>query len=121
MASNRFSEQDYDRIYRRDAFTCVYCGFDGHAFENWMQLELDHVIPISQEGKDTDDNLVTCCPHCNKVTNGMQDLKGLPIEKILSQKRDVVMKDRKALYSRWLESQLPSANVVAARLGADQA
>jgi len=71
MASNELKGPDYDRVFRRDDFTCVYCGFDGHTFENWMQLLLDHVIPSAQGGESKDDNLVTCCFYCNALLSRM--------------------------------------------------
>lgn len=46
------------RIYKRDGHKCVYCG-------NSKQLTIDHVIPKSKGGKNTWENLVTCCTKCN--------------------------------------------------------
>lgn len=46
------------RIYKRDGHRCVYCG-------NSKQLTIDHVIPKSKGGKNTWENLVTCCTKCN--------------------------------------------------------
>lgn len=46
------------RIYKRDNYECIYCG-------SVKQLTLDHVIPKSRGGKNTWDNLVTCCFTCN--------------------------------------------------------
>ena len=45
-------------IYRRDDYSCVYCG-------SREKLTIDHVIPKSKGGKNTWDNLVTCCSSCN--------------------------------------------------------
>ncbi len=41
---------------------CVYCGSKDN-------LEIDHIIPISQGGKGTDDNLVSACRDCNTSKN----------------------------------------------------
>jgi len=46
------------RIYKRDGHKCVYCG-------NSKQLTIDHVMPKSKGGKNTWENLVTCCTKCN--------------------------------------------------------
>lgn len=46
------------RIFKRDNHECVYCG-------SVKQLTLDHVIPKSRGGKNTWNNLVTCCFTCN--------------------------------------------------------
>jgi len=46
-------------ILRRDHKTCQYCGkSEGH-------MTVDHVIPRSQGGLDTWENLVCACPSCN--------------------------------------------------------
>jgi len=48
------------RIFKRDDYTCQYCG------ERGKKLECDHVIPVSRGGGHTDDNLVTACFACNR-------------------------------------------------------
>lgn len=45
-------------IFRRDGNQCMYCGAK-------TNLTIDHVIPKSQGGKDTWENLVTACQDCN--------------------------------------------------------
>lgn len=46
-------------IMRRDHKTCQFCGkSDGH-------MTVDHIIPRSQGGLDTWENLVCACPSCN--------------------------------------------------------
>lgn len=47
-----------ERIFKRDAYQCVYCG----STEN---LTLDHIIPLVGGGSHTELNLVTACRHCN--------------------------------------------------------
>lgn len=44
---------------RRDSFRCAYCG------RSDVPLTLDHIIPKSQGGKDTWENLITACTYCN--------------------------------------------------------
>lgn len=51
------------RIYERDAYRCRYCN-------SHLNLTLDHVVPVSQNGPDSDDNLVTCCQSCNSRKHG---------------------------------------------------
>ncbi len=46
-------------ILRRDRHTCQYCGI------NQSSLTIDHLIPKSQGGEDTWDNLVCACTVCN--------------------------------------------------------
>lgn len=46
-------------ILRRDSFRCAYCG------RSDVPLTIDHIIPKSQGGKDTWENLITACTYCN--------------------------------------------------------
>lgn len=48
-------------ILERDDYTCCYCG----ATRQDGMLQIDHVIPISQGGQTTFENLVTACRSCN--------------------------------------------------------
>lgn len=48
-------------VFRRDDFTCRYCGRRGG------RLECDHVIPVSQGGITAIANLVTACFRCNRA------------------------------------------------------
>ena len=48
-------------ILIRDRHTCQFCGWVLPASE----LTLDHVIPRSQNGRSTWENLVACCHPCN--------------------------------------------------------
>lgn len=54
-------------IYRRDDFSCVYCG-------SREKLTLDHVIPHNDGGSNEADNLVTCCHECN-CSRGKKSLR----------------------------------------------
>jgi 5-methylcytosine-specific restriction endonuclease McrA len=46
-------------IFRRDKFTCQYCGSTS------TNLTVDHVLPKHMGGKHTWSNLVTACQSCN--------------------------------------------------------
>ncbi len=49
-----------DRIFKRDDYTCKYCG------ERGKKLECDHVVPVARGGSHEEDNLVTACFKCNR-------------------------------------------------------
>ncbi len=49
-------------VLLRDRFTCQYCG----EVEKEDALTLDHVVPRSQGGQRTWENLVTACRPCNR-------------------------------------------------------
>ena len=59
----RFSRRN---IYARDGYTCQYCGKHGRGVE----LNLDHVIPKSQGGATTWENVVCSCVKCNTRKGG---------------------------------------------------
>jgi len=47
-------------IFKRDNYTCQYCGSVGG------KLEGDHIIPISKGGTNDIENLATSCRRCNR-------------------------------------------------------
>ncbi|GAB4559325.1 MAG: HNH endonuclease [Anaerolineae bacterium] len=49
-------------VMARDHYTCQYCG----AQPGRADLTIDHVIPRSQGGETTWDNVVTACRPCNQ-------------------------------------------------------
>jgi 5-methylcytosine-specific restriction endonuclease McrA len=59
----RFSRQN---VYLRDGFTCQYCG---RTLQR-TQLNLDHVVPRSQGGRTSWENVVCSCVRCNLNKGG---------------------------------------------------
>jgi hypothetical protein len=53
-------------IYARDKLTCQYC----HRHLPRQELNLDHVIPRSQGGVSTWENVVCSCHECNRRKGG---------------------------------------------------
>jgi DNA-directed RNA polymerase subunit RPC12/RpoP len=49
-------------IFKRDGFTCAYCGRKPPA----VTLEVDHIIPRAEGGDDAPENLATSCWDCNR-------------------------------------------------------
>lgn len=50
------------RVFKRDNFTCQYCGRKPPE----VILEIDHRVPVSKCGTDDFDNLITACKDCNR-------------------------------------------------------
>lgn len=69
-------------VFKRDAFTCQYCG----AKAPDAILEVDHIKPVKQGGKDDILNLITACRDCNRG-------KG---SKLLSDKSAVIKQQQQA-------------------------
>lgn len=59
----RFSRNN---IFVRDGSTCQYCGLRRHP----SQLNLDHVVPRTQGGLTTWENVVCACIECNRRKGG---------------------------------------------------
>lgn len=53
-------------VFARDRETCQYCG----AQPGRANLTMDHVVPRSQGGATTWDNVVTACRECNHRKGG---------------------------------------------------
>lgn len=52
-------------LFRRDGYTCQYCGTHQRDLKHGDKLEREHIIPISRGGKNYWDNIVTACSTCN--------------------------------------------------------
>ncbi len=62
-------------ILRRDRYRCQYCA-------STDKLTLDHVVPRSQGGKDSWENLVTACMPCNnRKGNRTPEEAGMPLSR----------------------------------------
>jgi len=61
MTKERISSFIRRLVIERDGLRCVYCGVDLIKSE----VHLDHVIPESQGGPTSYDNLQVTCPKCN--------------------------------------------------------
>lgn len=49
-------------VFKRDGYKCAYCF-------STKELTLDHIYPRSRGGKNSWDNLITCCSPCNAQKN----------------------------------------------------
>jgi 5-methylcytosine-specific restriction endonuclease McrA len=88
-------------IYARDSSRCQYCG----KRTSTTELSLDHVVPRSQGGKSTWENIVCCCVKCNVKKGGRTPLQAHLhlIAKPAKPKRSPVINLRlaDARYSSW--------------------
>lgn len=77
-------------IFKRDLFTCQYCGAHPPA----AILHVDHIVAVSSGGGNDDDNLVTSCSTCNGG-KGAKSLDDIPLS--LSEKAKRVAESEKQL------------------------
>ena len=59
---NPLSKKTRFEVFKRDSFTCQYCGSKSPD----VILEVDHILPISKGGKNEILNLITACFDCNR-------------------------------------------------------
>ncbi len=61
MARKNISKKVRFEVFKRDSFTCQYCGKSAPD----VVLNVDHIKPVSKGGKNDIMNLVTSCFDCN--------------------------------------------------------
>lgn len=61
MARKAMSKKMRFEVFKRDSFTCQYCG----AVPPKVILHVDHINPVKHGGRNEMDNLVTSCSECN--------------------------------------------------------
>ncbi len=73
--------------FKRDAFTCQYCGRKPPA----AVLELEHLIPVCQGGGNEETNLLCSCFDCNRGKAGTSlDVVPMSVVERLARERELV-------------------------------
>lgn len=62
-------------LLERDHWTCKYCG----ETVTESNATLDHIIPVSRGGTNTQDNLATACLLCNSLKSGKSYEEAAPL------------------------------------------
>lgn len=62
--TSRLTNTQRKAIYHRDGWQCALCG-------STRYLQLHHVIPRGQGGKDNAHNLITLCADCHASAHGL--------------------------------------------------
>jgi hypothetical protein len=65
--SNKVSTRTRFEVFKRDDFTCQYCGRKSPE----VILEVDHIVPRCDGGSDDQINLTTSCWDCNRGKAGV--------------------------------------------------
>lgn len=61
MSRKSLSKRMRFEVFKRDGFTCQYCGSHPPS----VVLHVDHIIAVANGGSDDDENLITACSDCN--------------------------------------------------------
>lgn len=98
--------------HRRDGFQCVHCGLDGTtSFENWLMLEVEHLLPAKHSRRDAPEFKVTACRSCNGAANWYfkhaerdgYSFDGVTPDQLIERRRSFVMQSREAYLQFWRE------------------
>lgn len=57
----QLSKKTRFEVFKRDKFTCQYCGKSAPD----VVLEVDHIVPVAEDGGNDMLNLITSCHECN--------------------------------------------------------
>jgi len=74
------------RIFKRDNYTCRYCGRSAKD-DCLVKLTIDHFIPYKYSGNHHPDNLLTACWDCHKHKSDM-------IFETIEQAKEYIMRKR---------------------------
>lgn len=85
-------------IFKRDLFTCQYCGNNPPK----VILEIDHIIPVSKNGTTEIDNLITSCFDCNRG-KGDRELISLPQS---TEEKTGILQEKEEQYLEYKKAQL---------------
>ncbi|MGH7163101.1 MAG: HNH endonuclease, partial [Planctomycetota bacterium] len=94
-------------LYRRDHFTCQYCG----ARPGSEELTIDHILPRSRGGRTTWSNCVLACVECNKrkanrpLTHAAMMLRRLPSEPKWSWDVEIAVGKRRASWDTFISDR----------------
>jgi hypothetical protein len=72
-------------VFKRDSFTCQYCGQKAPD----VVLEVDHITPVAAGGDDSILNLVTACRSCNAGKSARSLSDSAVVEKARAQAEDL--------------------------------
>lgn len=109
MARKPISKKTRFEIFKRDKFTCQYCG----KMSPDVVLEIDHIKPVCDGGTNDELNLITSCFECNRgkgkrILDENSSLKKQQEQiKLLAEKREQL-----SLLIDWKESLIDIDNQV---------
>ena len=89
------------QLLEREAIKAIYnhaCAGCGSP----LDLEIDHVIPVSKGGPDTRENKQVLCHHCNNAKNGTDGLPKLAPREAIDSCAEIA-KNREN-FRQWLRS-----------------
>lgn len=96
------------QVHKRDDFKCVYCGWDGKKWPNWLYLTSDHLLPVGHPKRKEEEFIVTTCSFCNVINNRTPfEVEGKTRQELIDQKRLLGKKKRRE-YKKFWQQQVRS-------------
>jgi len=85
-------------VFKRDAFTCLYCGRRPPV----VTLQVDHVVAVANGGTNAQENLATACSECNGGKSAVP-LSSIPPSLKAQRKAAEERRRQTEAYSAWLK------------------
>jgi hypothetical protein len=85
MARTQIKKSVRFEVFKRDSFTCQYCGRKAPD----VVLEVDHITPVAAGGENDILNLVTSCRECNAGKSDRKLSESAAVEKRIGQLKDL--------------------------------
>lgn len=92
-------------VFKRDKFTCQYCG----RMAPDVVLEVDHIKPVAEGGKNDMLNLITSCRDCNRGKGKTRISDGTEIKK--QQKQLVELAERREQTEMLIQWKMELADI----------
>ena len=90
-------------VFKRDKFTCQYCG----RMAPDVILEVDHIRPVAEGGKNGITNLITSCRDCNRGKGKTRLTDNAELKKQQNQMAELATKrEQMEMMMEWRESLL---------------
>mgnify|MGYP001588487002 CR=1 FL=1 len=90
-------------IFKRDSFACQYCGKSAPE----VILEIDHIQPVTKQGKNDILNLITACYDCNRGKSNNQLTENSVLSKQIGQLKALNEKrEQLKLLTKWKDELL---------------
>ena len=100
MKRTALSKKTRFEVFKRDSFTCQYCG----ATPPGVVLHVDHILAVVNGGKNDIDNLVTACQACNQGKSD-RDLADIP-QTLQSKAEEILEREAQIIgYQRIVEEK----------------
>jgi hypothetical protein len=97
----------YRETFIRDGYKCVYCDKDVKSqFDDWMSIEVDHIIPVAKGGSHNLGNRGTSCNVCNSLKHSYspENFESMSREELLADIRKYIRGKREIWGARYQEA-----------------